>query len=305
MAGLTLTKPLLFIDTETTGKDPATARIVSLAIMPIVPPGYPAIEKFTTLVNPQMPIPAEATEIHGISDAMVKNAPVFKALGPKLAGLLCVDNDLAGYNVVNFDFPLITNEFARCGLLNVFPHKNSRIVDPHRIFYNREQRTLQAAVRKYCGRDPVDSHECEVDAFEAYNVLMGQMLAYPDLNNATVDDLVKASKGEHELDIQGKLRKNKAGFLVFNFGKHLGVRVIDQPDYVDWMLKGDFLPDTKDILRQEMQLNRMVKQGPWTKEEEQMLSSSFQVGLSADDLAKKLKRDIADVRSKLAQLGLS
>lgn len=301
---LRFTKPILFIDTETTGKEPSEDRIVSIAIYPVVPAGYPGIKEFSSLVNPLRPIPSEATEIHKITDEMVKDAPTFRALVPTLIPLLCADHDIAGYNAVNFDFPLISAELERCGLKNVFPNKASRIIDPHRIFYNREPRTLAAAVKKYCGRSPVDSHECMVDAKEAFQVLLGQLLAYDDLKDATVDDLVRASKGEGELDIQGKLRRNKSGEVVFNFGKHLGARVVDKPDYVQWMLDKDFLPDTKEALRQEMAVSQKLRQGAWTPDEEKMLTQNFAVGLSTADLASKLKRSPTDVTAKLTALKL-
>ena len=104
MLKLSLKKPIVFFDLETTGVDPAKDKIVELAFVKLLPDGKR--ETITKRVNPGIPIPPEVTKIHGISDEDVKNCPVFKQIAHDLYEWMrgC---DLGGYNSIKFDLPLL------------------------------------------------------------------------------------------------------------------------------------------------------------------------------------------------------
>jgi DNA polymerase-3 subunit epsilon len=104
----------------------------------------------TTLVNPEMPIPAKVTAIHGISDSDVTGAPTFKEIAKNLASFLegC---DLAGFNAMKFDIPVLAEEFLRTNV--DFNFRKRKYVDVQVIFHKKEQRTLEAAYKFYCRKD--------------------------------------------------------------------------------------------------------------------------------------------------------
>lgn len=299
---LNLTRPLLIIDAETTGSDPQKDRIVCLSIYPVTPESMPSVAPFYQLINPEMPIPQDATDIHGISDADVKDAPTFKQFVPNILSLLCSECDICGYNLVNFDLPLLIAEMERIGLPGIFPNKTSKIIDPHRIFYNKEPRTLEAAVQKYCGRKHENPHDCLADCRETHQVLLGQLRMYPELANATIDDLVVASRNKGELDIMGKLKLNKRGDLVFNFGKMKNHRILDEQSYAQWMLSGNFLYDTKTFIRAELSKRDLPVDGPWTEQDLAKLKQNYEVGFTVADLSSMLKRTRVDIIQQLAWL---
>lgn len=242
---LQLTKPLAFIDLETTGVNLGTDRIVEIAIVKILPDGTRKVKR--KLINPQMPIPAANTEIHGITDEMVKDAPTFAQAAQELKQVLdgC---DLAGYNSNRFDIPLLMEEFLRAGV--DFDMKGRKLVDVQNIFHKMEQRTLAAAYKFYCGKTLDDAHSAEADASATHEVLVAQLEKYPELGN-TLDTISKAIGDEPIVDFARRFVMEN-GIEVFNFGKYKGKSVADtlmaEPQYYDWMMKGDFPQHTKQKL---------------------------------------------------------
>lgn len=237
---LTLTKPLCFFDLETTGTDIATDRIVEISIVKLNADGTQEI--YTKRINPTIPISPGATAVHGITDADVANEPTFKDLAREIFHIF-TGSDIAGYNILRFDIPLLVEEMLRAGAPQ-FPHPDTRFVDAMSIFFQKEPRNLTAALKFYCNKDLADAHSAEADTLATVDILKAQIEKY-DLGN-NMDELQKIStQGKEIIDYAGKFTKNEHGDIVFNFGKNKNKRVIDDPEYVKWMLKTEFTYDTK------------------------------------------------------------
>lgn len=242
---LQLQRPIAFIDLETTGIHISTDRIVEIAILKIAADG--SSQEKRKLINPQMPIPAGSTQVHGITDDMVKNEPTFKQVSNELKQFL--DNcDLGGYNSNRFDIPLLIEEFLRAGLN--FSMEGRKLVDVQRIFHQMEQRTLTAAYKFYCNKDLEDAHSAAADVTATWEVLLAQVERYNELGD-TVDSILKICGDNEMVDLAGRFIM-KDGIETFNFGKHKGKPVEQvlkqEPQYYDWMMKGDFALNTKQKL---------------------------------------------------------
>ncbi len=242
---LQLKKPLAFIDLETTGINLGSDRIVEIAIVKIMPDGKKIIKR--KLINPEMPIPQTSIDIHGITDEMVKDAPSFKQVANELKQFL--DNcDLAGYNSNRFDIPLMVEEFLRIGM--EFDNKGRKLLDVQKIFHMMEPRTLSAAYRFYCSKTLEGAHGAEADAAATWEVLEAQVVRYPQLGS-DVDSILKCVGEDLTVDFARRFIFEN-GVEVFNFGKHKGRPVADilkaEPQYYDWMMKGDFPLHTKQKL---------------------------------------------------------
>ena len=252
---LQLTKPLAFIDLETTGINLGTDRIVEIAIVKILPDKSRIIKR--KLINPGIPIPPEITEIHGITNEMVKDAPEFRLVAGEIKQMLdgC---DLAGYNSNRFDIPLLVEEFLRVDM--EFDFKGRRLLDVQKIFHMMEQRTLTAAYKFYCNKNLDEAHSAEADASATSEILDAQIIQYPQLGN-TLDSILKVIGEEVIVDIARRFLMEN-GKEVFNFGKFKGKPVAEvlrsEPQYYDWMMKGDFPKHTKQKLT-EIYTRSMLK----------------------------------------------
>lgn len=243
---LKLNKPLAFFDLETTGVNTAKDRIVEISILKILPDGTK--ETYTKRVNPEMPIPIESSDIHGIYDKDVAEAPTFKQIAPELLTFL-KNCDLAGYNSNKFDIPVLVEEFLRVEV--DFDFENRKFIDVQNIFHKMEQRTLVAAYKFYCDKSLENAHSAEADIKATYEVLEAQLEKYNDLE-PSVDYLEKFSKMHDSADLMGRIVFNKDGQEIFNFGKHKGKTVAEvlkkDPSYYSWMMNGDFPLYTKKVL---------------------------------------------------------
>ena len=253
---LQLTKPLAFIDIEATGSNVATDRIVEIAIIKHLPDGSRTIKR--KLLNPQMSIPQLVCDIHGITDEMVKDAPSFKQAAHEIKQFLdgC---DLACYNAYRLDVPLLIEEFIRAGV--DFEMKNRKLVDVQKIFHLMEQRTLAAAYKFYCNKALENAHSAEVDAAATAEILNAQLAKYPQLGN-NIDSILKTIGEDNIIDFARRFIYDDKGKEVFNFGKHKGRPIADvlksEPQYYDWMMKGEFPMNTKQKLT-EIYTRTMLK----------------------------------------------
>jgi len=243
---LKLKRPLVFIDLETTGINVSADRIVEISALKVNPNG---IEQWlTTLVNPGIPIPPKVTAIHGISDSDVAEAPSFREIAKTLTSFLegC---DLAGFNAMKFDIPVLAEEFLRANV--DFNFRKRKYIDVQVIFHKKEQRTLEAAFRFYCKRELENAHSAKADTAATYEVLKAQLDTYTDLEN-DVDKLAEFSSFNNNVDFAGRIILDENGIETFNFGKHKGRRVDEvfreEPSYYSWMMNGDFPLYTKKIL---------------------------------------------------------
>ncbi len=242
---LELKRPIVIFDLETTGVDVSNDRIVEMSMVKLMPDGE-RITK-TRRINPGMPIPAEATAVHGISDEDVKDCPKFAQIANSLLEFV-VDCDFGGFNSNRFDVPLLVEEFLRAGVDVNFSDRN--FVDVQNIFHKKEQRTLVAAYKFYCGGDLTDAHSAEADTLATVDVLLAQLERYDDLPT-TVEGLEEFGSYNKAVDFAGRIVLNEEGVEVFGFGKHKGVSVVEvfkrEPSYNDWIQRGDFTKYTKKI----------------------------------------------------------
>ena len=243
---LNLKNPIVFFDLETTGVNVSTDRIVEISYLKVYPNGN---EMSRTLrINPGMPIPAQASEVHGIYDEDVKDCPTFKQVAKEIAADF-EGADIAGFNSNRFDVPLLAEEFLRADVdLDMTRRK---FVDVQVIFHKMEQRTLVAAMKFYCGKDLTDAHSAEADTRATYEVLKAQLDRYPELKN-DIDALSEFSSHTNNVDFAGRIVYNERGVEVFNFGKYRGMPVVEvlqrDPSYYSWMMQGDFTLNTKQVL---------------------------------------------------------
>jgi DNA polymerase-3 subunit epsilon len=242
---LQLTRPIAFIDLETTGVNISIDRIVEIAIVKISPDGTQQVKR--KLINPMIPIPKGSSDIHGITDEMVKDAPTFKDAANELKQFM--DNcDMGGYNSNRFDVPMLIEEFLRIGI--EFSVDGRRLVDVQKVFHMMEQRTLSAAYKFYCQKTLEGAHGAEVDATATWEILEAQLERYPQIGE-TVESIVKFTGEDDIVDFARRFIKDK-GIEIFNFGKHKGKPVTqvlkEEPQYYDWMMKGDFAMNTKQKL---------------------------------------------------------
>lgn len=243
---LKLHKPLAFFDLETTGVTVGADRIVEISILKLLPDG--SKQTFTRRVNPEIPIPEAASKVHGIYNADVANEPNFRQLAPEIVAFIG-NADLAGYNSNKFDVPMLVDEFLRVDIQ--FEMKGRKLVDVQNIFHKMEQRTLAAAYKFYCNKEIVNAHSAEADILATYEVLMAQLEKYDSLSKE-VEGLHQFSSLTQNVDLAGRIVFNEKKEEVFNFGKHKGKTVKEifekEPSYYDWMLKGDFPLETKQVL---------------------------------------------------------
>jgi DNA polymerase-3 subunit epsilon len=243
---LNLKNPLVFFDLETTGINITNDRIVEISYLKVKPDG--SEECWTRRVNPQIPIPEQATVVHGITDEDVKNCPTFKEIAKTLA-LQIEGCDLAGFNSNRFDIPMLAEEFLRAGVY--IDLSKRKFIDVQTIFHKMEQRNLIAAYKFYCGKEFTDAHSAERDTRATYEVLMSQLDRYPELEN-NVEALSEFSSFNHNVDFAGRMIYNENGDEVINFGKYKGYLVKDvlkkDQGYYGWMMQGDFPLNTKQKL---------------------------------------------------------
>ena len=242
---LALTRPICFIDLETTGINVSTDRIVEIAIVKINLDGSKQVKR--RLVNPEMPIPKASSDVHGITDEMVKDAPSFKTLANEIKQFM-EGSDIGGYNSNRFDVPMLNEEFLRAGIS--VDIEGRKLLDVQKVFHMMEQRTLGAAYQFYCHKTLQDAHTAEADATATWEILEAQIERYPQIGN-TVESIVKFTGEDEIIDFARRLVYEN-GVAVFNFGKHKGKPVIqvlkEEPQYYDWMMKGDFALHTKQKL---------------------------------------------------------
>jgi len=255
---LNLRNPLVFLDLETTGINIVTDRIVEIALQKINIDG--SEEEKVMLINPEMPIPAEASAVHGIKDEDVKDSPTFKQVAKSLSAFI-EGADLAGFNSNRFDIPLLSEEFLRADV--DIDLKKRKFIDVQTIFHKMEKRTLAAALKFYCDKELENAHSALADTKATYEILKAQLDRYagveveekgrkisPIVND--IDALSEFSSFDRNVDFAGRIIYNEEGVEVFNFGKHKGKPVEqvlrDEPGYYGWMLNSEFPLYTKKVL---------------------------------------------------------
>jgi DNA polymerase-3 subunit epsilon len=242
---LSLQRPLIFFDIESTGISISKDKIIELCAIKILPDKSRAmlLQRF----YPEMPIPPSSTEIHGITDEMVKNEPTFREKAKEIAAFFS-GCDLAGYNIAKFDIPLLVEELLRSGL-NENPFEKVKVIDSLSIYFKKEPRNLAAALKFYANEEIVNAHSAEADVEATIKVLNGQLEKYSDLPSTT-DALHDLFVQENDfLDYDRKFSRDKKGEIIFMFGKNKGLPVAENLGMVKWMLDKDFSEHTKFVAR--------------------------------------------------------
>ena len=254
-----LTKPLIFLDIEATGLSIGSDRIVEISFLKLNVDN--TTETKTERVNPEIPIPALVSKIHGIYDKDIADAPTFKQLAPAL--LRFIGNaDFAGYNSNKYDIPLLAEEFLRAEV--DFDLEGRRLVDVQNIFHIMEPRNLSAAYKFYCSKSLENAHSAEADVTATFEIFKAQLEKYESVQheddkgntfNPVVNDIAKLSTfttKSKNADLAGRIIFNENGQEVFAFGKHKDKPVVDvftkEPSYYSWMMQGDFPLYTKKVI---------------------------------------------------------
>jgi len=245
---LALERPLIVFDIESTGVNARQDRIIELAAVKVMPDGTE--EEKCWLLNPGVPIPPETSAIHGITDDIVKDCPVFADVIDEVEAFFA-DSDLCGFNCDRFDVPCLEEAFAREG--RNFNASARRSVDVQRIYHRREPRDLTAAVRFYCDRDHAGAHGAEADARATLDVLKGQLVRYADLPRTVSEmDEYLVPRDPLNADRKGLLRWVN-GALCVNFGQKKGEKLTDlfvhEKNWLRWFAKGNFETDARMIVR--------------------------------------------------------
>ena len=246
---LNLNKPICFFDLETTGTNPGKDKIVEIAVLKIDTNNQK--KEMVWRVNPECPIPEEASSVHGITDEMVKDQPIFKQISKEIYNFIegC---DLGGYNIDKFDLPLLVEEFIRSGI-DVSSFVKVKTVDVQTIFFKKEPRDLSSALKFYCNKDHGNAHTALDDTIATYEVLLSQLDKYDDLE-PSVDFLSTLTRRNKNIDFAGRIIEDDNGDAIFNFGKHKGKKVKEvlskEKGYYSWMMNSDFPEYTKKVITQ-------------------------------------------------------
>ncbi len=228
---------MIYLDVETTGLSITKDRIVQIATIK-------GNEEKKILINPECPIPVETTAIHGITDEMVKDAPTFKQISRSFLEYLG-DEDLAGYNSNVFDIPMIMEEFVRAGL--ELDMENRKVYDVYRNECIINPRNLGAVYKRLTGKELTDAHDALADTRATKEVHEIQMA------NPEMVALIDAEADEVEyVDFTRKIYKNEEGALCWAFGKNKDNPLTDDRSYCQWVLRGDFTKQVKDIVKEAL-----------------------------------------------------
>ncbi len=249
-----LDRAIVFFDIESTGLSVTKDKIVQISLLKIFPDKKEQSLTFT--LNPEIPIPAEVVAIHGITDEQVKNKPKFVEVAQEIFDFVN-ECDLAGFNLLKFDVPMLLEEFIRVNLeLDI---EKIHIIDVQAIYHKMEQRTLSAAYKFYCNQELTNAHDAEADTIATFEVFKAQLNKYDNLQK-DIPGIVNFLGANNRVDLEGRVVKNDKGEVVFNFGKHKGRKVSQvfesEPSYYNWMMDGDFSGYTKKVI-QRIKLNML------------------------------------------------
>ncbi|MEM7575600.1 MAG: 3'-5' exonuclease [Bacteroidota bacterium] len=271
MLPIELDRDLVFFDIESTGLNVITDRIIQIALIKLRANGAPA-EELELLVNPGIPIKAEAMAVHGITPKMVARKPLFAQVAQQLFDFIG-DADLGGYNSNRFDVPMLLEEFHRAGFN--FDLKRRRLIDAQRIFYRMEPRTLRAALKYYTGQDMENAHDALADVRATVDVFRGQLEHYAERDYVDEDgNITPRPLGQNMqqvadfctddrfMDATHRIKRGPDGIPVFAFGKYQGQSVgktcAEDPQYLNWILNKDFSVQVKQLVKQ---LSEAYKRG--------------------------------------------
>ena len=237
-----ITKPIIFFDLETTGVEVSSARIVQIACIKIDLDGNR--EEKNIVIKPLIPIPKEASDVHGITDEMVKDSPLFSQIAKSLAEYF-YGCDIGGYNSDNYDIPLLIQEFERCNI--EFPTWELNLVDVLKYERLLNPNNLGAVYERYTGNKLEGSHDALNDVRATVEILLHQLKLNPEKTPAEID--LDCQAGKKRYDFGGKTYINENGIVCWSFGKNMHKSVVNDMGYFEWVLKNEFPSELKTKLK--------------------------------------------------------
>lgn len=241
---------LAWIDLESTGVDSEKDSICQIAAFISDMNLNRITEVETTLVNPGVPIPASATEVHGITNEMVANAPTFAQIAQNVYDFINTSH-FAGYNVV-FDIRMLLAHFSRCNI--AMSVAGRKIFDPLKVLQKLEPRDQSSVYKKYTGEELDNAHDAVSDILATHRIAVEQLKQHSDILTC-VNDMYTITEPENTCDLSRKIVM-KDGVPVFNFGpKTFGKPISEDPGFLQWMLKNDFPVDTKEWINNYFKQN--------------------------------------------------
>jgi len=248
-----LTRPIITFDLETTGTNVNKDKIVQIAAIKLFPDG--SVEQKNTLINPEIPIPKEASDVHGITDEMVANKPTFKQIAVSLKAWF-KDCDLSGFNQDKFDIPLLCAEFELIGIEFLDWDFNS--IDVLSLYRKLYPNKLTDIYKRLFGFDFDGAHDALNDVLASNEVLWRIIEDNSDqLEVVGVKEIDSFIQGDRKrYDIAGKIYINPDGVHCWTFGKNIDKPVLSDYGFLNWVLANDFPLDTKRKLRLLIEKNK-------------------------------------------------
>jgi len=256
---LKLDKSLVVFDVETTGKNISSDKLLSLSLIKVMIDGR-TVRKENFFFNPGIDIDSEASAVHGIKSKQAKDNPEFKESAQIIFDLFS-NCYYAGYNVMNFDLPILRREFLRLGMN--FEYDEERVIDSKRIFKYMVPQTLSAAYKYYCKEEYEMKHSAVEDTEVAAKILLKQLEGYQEVRDW--DFIKKINEIDEEERADENTRKFfwKNGIAYFAFSKYRGKSIYDivekDPKFLEWMMQADFTKETKSVIGRVLEKDKDSK----------------------------------------------
>lgn len=244
-----LEKSIIYFDAETTGIETETARIIELACIKYNPDGTK--EEKTILVNPGIPIPIEASNVHNITDEMVKDKPMFKQYAQAIRNWF-KDCDLAGFNSNNYDVPLLSAEFERAGLEGI--DWNLNLFDVLTLYRNLFPNTLSDVYKKLTGKELEGAHGAVADCIatkEIGDIIFPMLVEKSETLIETPKDVDEYLQGDKKrYDLAGKMYTDIDGVVKWNFSKNKDRAVLGDTGFINWFNQQGFPKESKNKIKE-------------------------------------------------------
>lgn len=244
-----LEKPIIYFDIESSGLETETARIVELACIKYNPDGTK--EEKTILVNPGVPIPTEASDVHGITDEMVKDKPFFKQYAQAIRNWF-KDCDLAGFNSNNYDVPLLSAEFERAGLEGI--DWNPNLFDVLSLYRNLFPNTLSDVYKRLTGKELEGAHGAVADILATKEIADILLPKLEELSETPIDNIKQVDEwmqgDKRRFDLAGKMYVDVDGVVKWNFSKNKDKAVLSDLGFVNWFNQQGFPQESKNKIKE-------------------------------------------------------
>lgn len=247
---LSLDKPLVIFDLTTTGSSISADKIIHLAYIKIWPDGR--TKKDEIFLNPEFEMNPEPVAIHGIRNERLKGESTFQNKAQEIWDIF-QDCYYGGFNIKNFDLPVLRRAFVRVGM--DFEYSNKTIIDSKTIFHYMTPRGLSMAYKYYLGKEYRGEFDAMKHAEISTDILIKQLEEYKEARNMDFVNMIHETDENVEF---GNTRKfywiNGEAYFAFSKYKDQSLASIVKKDkeFLDWILRADFREDVKSIIRQAL-----------------------------------------------------